>query len=81
MNSRRIATKAMVAALPFKAFKLLLKEAIGKAALQVAQKAQRRGARRSMSGGVLLYVDAKSIERNEAYELFQQPANPRGGHF
>jgi hypothetical protein len=26
-----------------------------------------------MSGGVLLYVDAKSIERNEAYELFQQP--------
>ena len=27
-----------------------------------------------MSGGVLLYVDAKSIERNEAYGLFQQPA-------
>ena len=32
---------------------------------------QRRGARRSMSGGVLfLYVDAKSVERNEAYESF-----------
>ena len=28
-----------------------------------------------MSGGVLLYVDAKSVERNEAYESFQQSAN------
>ncbi len=26
-----------------------------------------------MSGGVLLYVDAKSIERNEVYEAFSQP--------
>jgi hypothetical protein len=34
------------------------------------KKIQRRGARRSMSGGVLLYVDAKSIERNEAYGSF-----------
>src|SRR5919201_6986092 len=32
---------------------------------------QRQGARRSMSGGVLfLYVDAKSVEGNEAYETF-----------
>src|SRR5262245_42995251 len=39
--------------------------------LQAAQKAQRQGARRSMSGGVLfLYVDAKSVECNEAYEPF-----------
>jgi hypothetical protein len=38
---------------------------------RLLKKTQRRGARRSMSGGVLLlYVDAKSIERNEAYEAF-----------
>src|SRR5262249_60402945 len=35
-----------------------------------SKRSQRRGARRSMSGGVLLYVDAKSVERNEAYESF-----------
>jgi hypothetical protein len=29
-----------------------------------------RGVRRSMSGGVLLYVDVKSLERNEANEPF-----------
>src|SRR5262245_25763350 len=39
--------------------------------LQAAQKAQRQGARRSMSGGVLfLYVDAKSVECHAAYESF-----------
>jgi hypothetical protein len=37
---------------------------------RLLKKTQRQGARRSMSGGVLLYVDAKSIERNEAYEAF-----------
>ena len=38
---------------------------------RLIKKTQRRGARRSMSGGVLfLYVDAKSVERNEAYESF-----------
>src|SRR5262245_31501082 len=31
-----------------------------------SKRAQRQGARRSMSGGVLLYVDAKSVECNEA---------------
>jgi hypothetical protein len=42
-----------------------------KCACRLLKKIQRRGARRSMSGGVLfLYVDAKSIERNEAYEPF-----------
>jgi hypothetical protein len=41
---------------------------------QVAQKAQRRDARRSISGGVLLHVDAQSVESNEAYGIFQQPA-------
>src|SRR5262245_26260912 len=36
-----------------------------------SKRPQRQGVRRSMSGGVLLsYVDAKSIERNEAYESF-----------
>jgi hypothetical protein len=36
-----------------------------------SKRTQRRGARRSISGGVLsLYVDAKSVERNEAYEVF-----------
>src|SRR4030095_10478908 len=36
-----------------------------------SKRAQRQGARRSMSGGVLcLYVDAKSVECNEAYESF-----------
>ena len=43
--------------------------------MQAAQEVQRQGARCSMSGGVLLYVDAKSGERNEAYELLEQPAN------
>ena len=39
--------------------------------LQAGQKTQRRGARRSMRGGVLfLYVDPKSVERNDAYEVF-----------
>ena len=33
--------------------------------VRLFKKVQMRGARRSMSGGVLLYVDAKSIERNE----------------
>jgi hypothetical protein len=38
---------------------------------RLLEKSQRRGARRSMSGGVLfLYVDAKSVECNEAYESF-----------
>jgi hypothetical protein len=37
---------------------------------RLLKKAQRQGARRSMSGGVPLYVDAKSIERNEAYGVF-----------
>jgi hypothetical protein len=38
---------------------------------RLLKKTQKRGARRSMSGGVLLsYVDAKSIERNDAYEFF-----------
>jgi len=38
---------------------------------RLLKKTQRRGARRSISGGVLfLYVDAKSVERNEAYESF-----------
>ena len=36
-----------------------------------SKRSQRRGARRSMSGGVLfLYVDAKSIECNEACGSF-----------
>ena len=35
-----------------------------------SKRAQRQGARRPMSGGVLLYVDAKSVECNEAYESF-----------
>jgi hypothetical protein len=35
------------------------------------KKIQLRGARRSMSGGALFsYGDAKSVERNEANELF-----------
>ena len=38
---------------------------------KVLKKIQRRDGRRSMSGGVLfLYVDAKSVERNEPYEAF-----------
>src|SRR4030095_1415003 len=38
---------------------------------RLLKKTQRQGARRSMSGGVLfLYVDAKSVECNEAYESF-----------
>src|SRR5262245_24720326 len=61
---------------------------------KLLKKIQRRGARRSMSGGVLLYVDAKSVERNEAYEAFSAaclvhfvtqlpghfPGDPRVGH-
>ena len=44
------------------------------------KKTQRRGARRPMSGGVLfLYVDAKSVERNEAYESFSA-ARLEGDH-
>src|SRR5688572_18322131 len=35
-----------------------------------SKRSQRRGARRSISGGVLLYVDAQSVECNEAYESF-----------
>ena len=36
-----------------------------------SKRSHRLGAGRSMSGGVLfLYVDAKSTERNEAYEAF-----------
>ena len=34
------------------------------------KKVQVRGARRAMSGSVLMYVDAKSIKRNEADEPF-----------
>jgi hypothetical protein len=34
------------------------------------KKVQMPGARRAMSGSVLMYVDAKSIERNEADEPF-----------
>jgi len=34
------------------------------------KKVQMRGARRAMSGGVLMYVDAKSVERNDAGEPF-----------
>ena len=34
------------------------------------KKVQMRGARRAMSGSVLMYVDAKSIKRNEADEPF-----------
>jgi hypothetical protein len=38
---------------------------------RLLKRSQRQGARKSMSGGVLfLYVDAKSVERNEAYESF-----------
>jgi len=37
---------------------------------RLVKKVQMRGVRRSMSGGVLLYVDAKSVERNEADGLF-----------
>jgi hypothetical protein len=40
---------------------------------RLLKKTQRRGARRPMSRGVLLYVDAKSVERNEAYEAFSAP--------
>jgi hypothetical protein len=36
-----------------------------------SKRSQRQGARRSMRGGVLFsYVDAKSVERNKAYESF-----------
>jgi hypothetical protein len=36
-----------------------------------SKKTQMRGARRAMGGGVLVScVDAKSVERNEAYEAF-----------
>jgi hypothetical protein len=39
--------------------------------LQAAQNDLSGEAReKSMSGGVLLYVDAKSIKRNKAYESF-----------
>jgi hypothetical protein len=42
-----------------------------KSICRLLKKTQRRGARRPMSGGVLfLYVDARSVERNEAYEAF-----------
>ena len=34
------------------------------------KKVQMPGARRAMSGSVLMYVDAKSIKRNEADEPF-----------
>jgi hypothetical protein len=34
------------------------------------KKVQMRGARRAMSGSVLMHVDAKSIKRNEADEPF-----------
>src|SRR5215510_8074449 len=41
-----------------------------------SKRSQRRDARRSMSGGVLsLYVDAKSVECNEAYESFSAVCN------
>ena len=43
---------------------------MGNCIVRLLKKTQRRGARRSMSGGVLLYVDAQSVERNEAYESF-----------
>jgi hypothetical protein len=37
---------------------------------RLVKKVQMRGVRRSMSGGVPLYVDAKSVDRNEADGLF-----------
>ena len=49
----------------------------------LVKKVQLRGARRSMSGGVLLYVDAKSDERNEVDALFHHRALgalPRASH-
>ena len=42
---------------------------------RLVKKVQLRGVRRSMSGGVLLYVDAKSVERNEACESFSAVCN------
>src|ERR687896_565446 len=43
---------------------------ISEVKIRLFKKVQMRGARRPMSGGVLLYVDAKSDERNEAGEPF-----------
>jgi hypothetical protein len=46
-----------------------------KVVLQVAQEGSGRGAQSQISGGVLLlYVDAKSGERNEAMGLLERPA-------
>jgi hypothetical protein len=41
-----------------------------KFSFRLFKKAQMRGARRAMSGSVLMYVDAKSLKRNEADEPF-----------
>jgi hypothetical protein len=50
-----------------------------KLGLQAAQKVLRGQAReKSTSGGELLYVDAKSIERNEAYESFSAACSSAG---
>jgi hypothetical protein len=46
-------------------------QSLKKSVFRLVKKVQMRGARRSISGGVLfLYVDAKSIKRNEADGLF-----------
>ena len=42
--------------------------------MRLLKNGQMRGARRPMSEGVLWsYVEAKSAERNEAVDVFQQP--------
>ena len=46
---------------------------------RLLKKVQRQGARRPISGGVLLYVDVQSIERNEAYGSFS-PACEKEPH-
>jgi hypothetical protein len=45
-------------------------EAAAEMSFRLFKKVQMRGARRAMSGSVLMYVDAKSIKRNEADEPF-----------
>jgi hypothetical protein len=48
----------------------VLGETATEMSFRLFKKVQMRDARRAMSGSVLMYVDAKSIERNEADEPF-----------
>lgn len=47
-----------------------------RAAASPSQKGSAQGVRRSISGGILLYVDAQSIERNQVDGPFS-PGRPR----